>query len=184
VRAAKRLSAASALSAHNIWAVGETSVAHLSGGKWHFTAVKSLLPKKGQSCPDLSAVYAQSARNVWVIDSSGCASELGPVLLLHYTGRHWHAIPAKVANAYAGSLTPDGRGGLWLAVAAGVVTPSYLLHFADGKFTKIRQPVAGAYFGVDELAHAPGSTVNYAAGFVSPELVSTFDRAIILRNNS
>jgi hypothetical protein len=182
VPAAKGLRAASALSAGNIWAVSGRSVAHFTGGNWHFTPVRSLLPEKYRSCADLSAVYAQSARNVWAIDSSGCQNEVGPVLLLHYTGRHWRAIPTGIANDYAASLIPDGNGGLWLAVAPAVISSSYLLHFADGKFTIIKQPVAGAYFGVDALAHAPGSTVSYAAGFVSPELTSTTDRAIILRN--
>lgn len=185
VPAARNLITASALSARSIWGLSARQVTHFSGGKWHPTPLKSLLPRKDRSCTDMSAVYAQAPRSVWVIDSRTC--DTTPLLLLHYTGRRWHVIPAKIpaaVDAYAPSLIPDGSGGLWLALAPAVIASSYLLHFAGGKFTVVKQPVPGAYFGVEALAHAPGSTVNFAAGFVSAEDTSATDRAIILRNES
>jgi hypothetical protein len=183
VRAARGLIGASAVSPSNIWAVGE-SVAHFTDGKWHKTPVKSLLPKKDRACPDLTAVYAQSASSVWALDSSGCDNNIGPLILLHYTGGHWHVIQEKVANVNAATLIPDGRGGLWIATEAEVVTPSYLLHFSDGKFTKAKQPVAG-YYAIAGLAHAPRSTVSYAVGAAAPQaVIGPADRAVILQNKS
>jgi hypothetical protein len=185
VPAARNLRSVSALTAGNIWAIRESSVAHFRHGKWRYTPVRSLLPRKDRSCGGtMSDVYAQSATSVWAVDSTGCGSAIRPVLL-HYTGRHWHAASTKRAIGGVISIVPDGAGGLWLATQAEPLTSSALVHFAHGKFTKIRQPAGSGWLDIAGLAHERRSTVSYAVGTISPLYGSTnnHDRALVLRNS-
>jgi hypothetical protein len=177
----------SASSPGNIWAVGVYTIAHFTHGKWHYTRVKSLLPGKDRSCTVMSAVYAKSPSSVWAVDARICGTTIDPAVLLHYTGRRWRVASPRDAIGYVGStdLAPDGSGGAWLASEGDGITSSSLVHFANGKFTTISQPVRGAYFEIDGLAHEARSDVSYAVGTVSPGFggVSRKDHALVLLNS-
>ena len=166
-RVSKSLAGGSALSASNVWAFGQTSVAHWNGHGWTSTSVKALLPAKMQlNDPSVVGILALSARDVYAIGNGNLQDEGGPVVVLHYNGSKW----AKVAQGSFGTgpgpqFSSDGSGGLWLPMSGPAGGPGSLVHYAAGKLTKATLPVPASSITVGSVARVPGTTQQLAGGF-------------------
>ncbi len=94
------LASVAALSASNVWAVGDTPagrslIAHFNGHAWKQVAS----PKPGGSAT-LSSVAVISARNAWAVGQDGTSTH--KALTLHWNGRFGSRSPILAARA-AGS---------------------------------------------------------------------------------
>jgi len=166
-RVSKSLAGGSALSASNVWAFSQTSVAHWNGHGWTSTSVKALLPAKMQlNDPSVAGILALSARNVYAIGNGNAEDEGGPLVVLHYNGSKW----AKVAQGNFGSgpgpqFSSDGSGGLWLPMSGPDGGPGSLVHFAAGKLVKATLPVGAPSITIGSVARIPGTAQQLAGGF-------------------
>lgn len=153
------ISAASALSASDIWAVSgaptDGTVLHYSGTSWQQLTAKALA---GVAATNVLSV---SPGNVFVsgtIGSRHIASRL-----VRLCGRHWTRIKLPWPVDGLGGLTPDGRGGLW-AAAQSYNGTSWDLHLSrSGRWSRIAAP-GGADFGLRDQALIPGTTSLWGVG--------------------
>jgi hypothetical protein len=163
----------SASSASNIWAWGynqqnsATETLHYNGRSWQVVGLPgNLVPAGDDSEPE--QMLAESPASVWatIYDYSG--TSVGPVVLLHWTGRRWHKISGKLpAGTLTGPIAPDGSGGLWL-VTDNTKNVPYFAHYRSGKWSYARVPAATAgAVGIGSLALIPGTHSLWATGIVS-----------------
>lgn len=108
---------ASAVSPHNIWAVGATRrsgiVEHYDGHSW-----RQVVTGRALAGARLDDVLALSRRNVWVVGNlpgqhSGQLHSDGRLILAHFDGRHWTRIMTPW-HADTGRLAPAGHDGVWV----------------------------------------------------------------------
>jgi hypothetical protein len=108
------LSAVTALSSMNAWAVGSYTrgkvdlplVEHWNGRTWR------IVPARGRSRYGmlLSGVTAISASDVWAVGSRGQTGDVSHLLIEHWNGRGWKIVPAATPG--------PGWGGEFSQVAA------------------------------------------------------------------
>jgi hypothetical protein len=160
------LYAGSAASAHSVWAVGRKTVAHWTGHTWSRTSVASLLPSGPLSFPFLTGVSVISHRDAWAVGTGGREDEGGPVVVLHYDGRHWSraAHSDKFANPAIAQVTPDGAGGLWIPVPFSDGRPFTMVHFTGGRLRAAVLPVPGSRLAVAAIAEPPGLRMILGGG--------------------
>jgi hypothetical protein len=165
---ASNLYGGSALSDRNVWAFSGTTIAHYNGTKWTTTNVASKLPAKTKNGllapPHVTDVIALSADDVYALGVGNARPTGGPLVVLHYNGRAWTKVAESPLpnNAPAG---PDGTGGLWIAVAN--TGAPYILHYAEGKLSKVALPGDVAQpTGILSVARIPGTTEQLAGGTV------------------
>jgi hypothetical protein len=159
------ISFASALSPSDMWAVGginvgEDSIVHYAGGRWHHITSPAL---RGLQ---FNAILALSPGNVWTAASKGGP---GTARLLQLRRGRWtrRALPAGFDPTH---ITADGHGGLWFT-ALNRANAVWLLHrSATGRWAIVRDPGALA------LALIPGTRSLWGAGAVSQK--SGFEAAI------
>jgi hypothetical protein len=157
-----------ALSASDAWTCKGTKVTHAHAKTNRTWNLKSLLPAPGElNDPQVAAIYAYSDSNVYAIGDGNAQDAGGPVVVLHYDGHKW----AKLAGngpGYAGQVTPDGSGGLWIRV--GWDGGGTFLHFSDGKLIETKLPSAGTdestYSG--QVSAIPGTNEALATANVLP----------------
>jgi hypothetical protein len=163
------LTAASALGAASIWAVGGTVAAHWNGRAWSKMSLARVLPRPSLLCPGPSAdgVYAQSPRNVWVVGAANCLDDGGPFVMLHYDGKQWRRVALLPSYGEPAALVPDGFGGLWIATI--VVFPGFftMLHYTGGHLRAATMPLPSSQMRVNALAHVPHTAVTFGAGVSS-----------------
>ena len=130
------LSAVSADSPRDAWAVSSGNVLHWHDGRW--TAAKSWSPK---SFPGLLAtgITAFSPTDVWVFGGSGSLGGLGT---WHLRGHKWTRIKGAGRNIYtASALSPSD---MW---AVGGFDGGAIFHYLSGKWLPITSPaLAGLRF--------------------------------------
>ncbi len=161
------ISFASALSPTDMWAVGginvgEDSIVHYAGGKWHHITRPAL---RGLQ---FNAILALSPGNVWAIGSKGGGP--GTARLLQLRRGRWtsYAPPNGFDPTH---ITPDGHGGLWLTALNTHTSAFWLLHRSGaGRWAVVRGP------GAIALALIPGTGSLWGAGAVSHK--SGFEAAI------
>jgi len=167
-RIGTNISGGSALNDHDVWGFTATSVQHWNGSMWTATPVNRLLPPKdphGLNDPRVAGILALSASNVYAIGNGDRQDEGGPVVVLHFNGHQW----TKLATGQFGfgpdfgQFSPDGSGGLWLAMQGPAGGTSVLVHYAGGKFTKAA--VSQATTTIQSLSRIPGTTGQLAGGF-------------------
>ncbi len=176
------ITAASVISAGNIWAVTGTSdleagidssvsggpgVLHWNGTSWQAATKPAKLPAHA----DLTAVNAQSGGVVWVggavISGGKTTTEFSDKL----TGSTWAAAPtdlkgsASSSSCAPASLVPDGQGGLWALGLCLEKPSSALWHFTGGTWSSVGSPKFGASGAVLlQLAAVPGTSSVWGAG--------------------
>jgi len=168
-RVSTNLDAGSALSATSVWAFSGRSVYHYNGHNWAKKSVARLLPPgNGLNNPELTGIYAQSAKSVYAIGNGQAEDDGGPTVVLHYNGRTWR----KVAQGNFGygtqpaqQISTDGSGGLWLPMPGFGGQPSYLLHYSGGKLTAAGLPHGAPSIDVESVANIPGTTEMLGGGF-------------------
>lgn len=182
VRSGAGLNGASALSSSSIWGFGGTFVAHWNGRAWKKTSVASLLPKNTQlSHSFVAGIAALSARSVYAVASGGRQDEGGPLVLLHYNGRHWRrlALVTKLGGPVA--VIADGRGGVWIPVMTGFPGNASMEHFSGGKLRSVKLPVTPPHLALFDAANGRRSTAALAVGYMRKSFNSSNTTAVILR---
>jgi hypothetical protein len=167
------LQGGSALSASSIWAFGGNKVAHWNGHTWTRTSVAGLLPVKikptGLNNPSVTAIYAQSANNIWAIGNGEDEDDGGPLVVLHYNGHRWSRVARSITlggDGVLGQVAPDGARGLWFPMpTAQGGGKSYIVHYSNGHLTAAALPVAATKINIQSIAAIPGTARALAGGF-------------------
>jgi hypothetical protein len=172
---------ASAVSAGDIWAVGQTAksldsahqvfaAAQWTGGAWHLRNLPRLRLPKGVSVFD-PHVVALGAANVWVdfALSKGMGAYQGAVLL-HYNGKKWARVSVPYAATFMlSTLTSDGHGGIWIAATTNDGLDQDMYHLHAGHWSRAVMPShKGDTSQVLAVALRPGTTSVWAAGDMVP----------------
>jgi eukaryotic-like serine/threonine-protein kinase len=133
------LTAVTATSADNAWAVGSSGsfasptplIAHWNGTSWR------QVPGSGLPSGELAAVAATSASNAWAVGSTAG----GKTLILHWDGTSWKQVPSV---ATAGSLTGVSASSATDAWAIGSGSSQILiLHWNGTSWQQVPGPSLG-----------------------------------------
>ena len=167
VTSAHGLFGASALSDNDIWAFGQSTVAHWNGHALTRTSVKKLLIAKNPAdSPQLVGIYAQSKNSIWAMGNGHTADAGGPLFILHDNGHGWRRVVVGHLGSNSGNLVaPDGNGGLWIPLNGASGQASSLAHFSHGKLTSAKLPVPGQQISIFSIAPIPGTTQAIAGAF-------------------
>jgi hypothetical protein len=171
---------ASAVSANDIWAVGQTvtyldsrdqvfKAAQWAHGKWRLLHFPRLRLPKGASVT-LPDVVALGPANVWVDFSLQKGRGIYPgAVLLHYDGRTWTRVGVPYKSTFAlTSLAADGSGGIWIAATADSGL-QYVYHLRAGRWSRAPMPSGrGDGTQVLSIARRPGTTQAWAVGDMVP----------------
>ncbi|MGO8885692.1 MAG: hypothetical protein ACLPUO_20530 [Streptosporangiaceae bacterium] len=159
-RAGTNLGRASALSPRGIWAIGGNAsgpqdvIAHYNGAAWR-TLTSPVLQGV-----QFSYLAALSRGSVWATGSTYRMHRTTP-WLGHLTGHRWSRVrvPWRVDP---GALSPDGRGGLWIAAQDIRGSQAWALHLSrSGQWSRLPLSRTGLVPG---LALIPGTTSLFASG--------------------
>ncbi|HYK31732.1 MAG TPA: hypothetical protein VEV63_07205 [Streptosporangiaceae bacterium] len=162
------LFSASAASAKDIWAIGadltlsgQSFLERWNGNSWQrVRSVYSVLPRKA----GIGAVNAQSANSVWVQALTG-AQRAPTTVVVHWNGKGWHQVPRGSVGYYLPTAVPDGNGGWWAVPYSAKDLTRYLLHEANGRWTRFPLPTPQPlYIHSLRLAHIPRSRAMLATG--------------------
>jgi hypothetical protein len=177
---------ASALSASNVWVIGNAPtvpksrlrvvIEHYNGKVWQ----KAVLPKVSLPAGEVldgSAIDAAGTDNVWataVPVSPTTDGTLQGILALHYNGKSWAEVkvPYPVISVYGPFLVAsDGKSGFWLAAdqdVSGAYRP-YLYHDSGKSWTRVAAPAGhGDATELLSMAWIPGTTTLWGAGHELP----------------
>lgn len=172
---------ASAVSASDIWAVGQTvkslgsrdqvfAAAQWTHGKWRQLNFPRLRLPKGASVT-FPQVAALGSANVWVDFQlqKGMGAYPGAILL-HYDGRKWAQVSVPYKSTFAlTSLVADGHGGIWIAATTDSGLLQYVYHLRAGHWSRQLMPsVTGDGTQVQAIAARPGTTQAWAVGDMVP----------------
>jgi hypothetical protein len=158
---------ASAISANDIWAVGDDNatgkpvLSRWHNGQW----VLHALPPIASSPPGpaVNDVLARSDQDVWVVGGTETAHGALRPLALHWHSGAWTTFTVPGPD-HLGRVIPDGTGGLW-ATFAGPFDGYALAHFAGGSWHLVKLPaLTGKATTATALALVPKSAIAYAVG--------------------
>ncbi len=168
---------ASAVSAGDIWAAGQTAstfghgraafaAMHWNGRSWHTVPLPRLRLPKGVSV-NQTFVQAFGASSAWV--ACGLAKGEGVYpgdVLLHWTGRKWHQVKVPFPTSGVDGITQDGHGGIWLSGhGAGPKYQAVLYHDRGGHWSRQPVPVEpGEISQLSSLSWSSGANSGWAAG--------------------
>jgi hypothetical protein len=171
----------SAVSARDIWAVGQTvkrrgkspapfAAMHWNGRSWHATVFTGLHLPKGVSV-NQAAIAGYSARNAWVL--AGLAKGMGVFpgdLLLHWNGRRWAKVHVPFPISQTIGISQDGHGGIWLSASGPAPTfRTSFFHDSGGHWTRQFAPTEkGEITQLDALSWSSGANFGWAAGEAVP----------------
>ena len=187
VKTGTGLLGASALSASSIWAYGSSGVGLWNGHTWKRTSVTRLLPKSSKICGPgfLSAIDAISATNVYAAGAAGCQDGQGPLVLLHYNGKGWGRVAGKqhIAGDPVG-LISDDLGGLWIPMATGDPTSSFMERYSSGKLSQVTLPVSKLHLALIGATIGADTTAALAFGLTRTSISARTSTAVILQFGS
>jgi hypothetical protein len=177
------LSAVSASSAKDAWAVGSSSVApylaeHWNGKTWTRVPVSSQRAPAGSG---LASVADISATDAWAVGSNGSTA-----LAFRWNGKAWRQVPVPVAGRYEALSSVSGLSAdsAWATGSyyAGSAGHPLVLHWNGKAWTRVSVPaIAGASVSLNGVK-AISSRNAWAVGGVYPS--SSFDfSALILHWN-
>ncbi|HEY7146833.1 MAG TPA: hypothetical protein VH637_21525 [Streptosporangiaceae bacterium] len=178
------LAGVAATSARNAWAAGfrsdgrsdQTLIEHWNGKSWR----QVISPDPGGSAAgasnQLNAVAATSARNAWAV-GSWTDGKVTRMLILHWTGRSWHATPAhfpgcmKDNDGLYGVSATSGTDAWAVGEATSCVFGdkiTVIFHWNGHSWHEVTSPDPGAFH--DNYLRAVTATSArdaWAAGFYS-----------------
>lgn len=156
-----------ALSAHDVWAVGDGIIQHFNGTSWQTTAT----PGNSYGYPIFNSVTALSARDVWAVGAYGPDSPPGSTktLVEHFNGKHWSVVPSPNAQNGHGelkSVAGSSSSDVW---AVGDDGPQQVIEHFNGKRWSVVPNPNGiqAWQGLSSVAVASARDV-WAVGTGSP----------------
>lgn len=170
-----RVSAVSALSARNIWALGVEPVnfrpilMHWNGAKWATIAgPKIKVPKRDDAFP--TRLVALGPKNIWLLYQLGGHSGPPPFALglVHWNGTAWRQQPLVPFHAFIDDgLASDGHGGLWLSATINRPRSQRLLHYSAGQWTEQPPPGNAKHQTLPvDLTLLPGTRSLLAGGMI------------------
>ncbi len=184
------LTAISAVSATDIWAVGEFTntsftnsayALHYNGTSWAVT----ILPQpsvSGPSSPVLHGVTAVASNNVWAVGENEEVPGLGITTLIeHWNGSAWSITPSPTPGAYPALNAVAARSasdvyavGFNMPSVNGGVQQGLILRWNGSTWSADTDPTAGTFSPLYGAATVPGSTSEWAAG------INRADQALVL----
>ncbi len=155
---------------NDIWALGSREIMHWNpfNGGWH-TMPLPPLPPGGGILPEGSIQYTQltaaSPADVWLVGQ--VTATAGPAknvwFTQHWNGKSW-GFNVGPTN-FAGSVAPDGHGGLWADSIDANPGGFWLLdHFSAGEWTQVSLPAGVWSQSPLTLTWIPGSRSLWATG--------------------
>ncbi len=182
-------SGVSSLSANDISIVGQTdaslsasaaswAMANWNGTSWRVVPLPKVLRAKGLAL-SRPGILALSPVNIWAdFQLARDGSDDGAVFL-HYNGVSWTQIPVPHWGAtWHSNMTPDGRGGFWIAVSARLSSKMY--DYRNGHWS--RPGVlsnAGHSTVITATATRPGTTQVWAVGYRVSTTGSANPKAVV-----
>lgn len=140
----------SAVSATDVWAVGDTASypdatmsAHWNGRSWQQVSIPTTSGGNGE----LDGVDAVSANSVWAVGSGNLADAPAATgLTEHWNGHTWKIIPSASPGEGSGlsSVSVDTGSYMWAVGSyneGGYVEVPFIEHWAGGKWTQVTAPV-------------------------------------------
>ena len=164
------ITAASAVTGSDIWAVNEQDVLRWNGHRWRVVTVGTRL---SPGLVLLTGVYARSGQSIWV--GGGAENSAGgkTEATAHWNGRSWRVSKVPAAPMAAPfemtSVVPDGQGGMWGLGTSTSLGGWRLWHFTAGRWRAVPSPVSppdGFSTLSSNLAWQPGSASTWAAGWL------------------
>jgi hypothetical protein len=185
---------ASAVSASDIWAAGQTTAslgkprqvfaaAVWTRGSWHLRSLPRLRLPAGTSVFN-PHVVALGPSNVWVdLDLSKGEGAYPGAILLHYNGRKWTRVTVPYSATFMlTNLASDGRGGIWIAATQRDGLTQYMYELRAGHWSKAETPSQkGDVSQVQAVALRKGTTEVWAAGDMVP-LAGGSTQGVLLAN--
>lgn len=169
-----------ALSRHDIWIVGPTTAslktfpftyeaADWTGKSWRTLKLPHVRVPKGAYVAS-AHILAAGPSDIWIDFGLFSSSALGPntQLLLHYDAGQWTQVSLPRGSVFESSvLAADGRGGIWLALAATRKSlGSELYDYRNGVWSKgAVLAKRGHYTIVASIARVPGTRRAWAGGW-------------------
>jgi len=157
---ARRVSRASGLGRHVIWALARTArgerVVRYRDGRWAPVAAGPELAKV-----QLSDILAVPGRGVWVTGTTRSGSRL---VAARWDGRRWTRFTAPW-GARSERFAADGRGGIWIPTVSGALTSTrWIMHVTgSGHWSRIAVS-AGTDASISDLALIPGTRSLWGSG--------------------
>jgi len=185
-----KLTAISAISATDIWAVGEFTNAsytnsayalHYDGTSWAVT----VLPQpsvNGPSSPVLHGVTAVASNNVWVVGENEEVPGLGITTLIeHWNGSAWSIVASPTPGAYPALNAVAARSasdvyavGFNMPSVNGGVQQGLILHWNGSTWSADTDPTTGTFSPLYGAATLPGAANEWAVG------INSADQALVL----
>lgn len=169
-----------AVSANDVWAVGENSeqplASHWDGTSWKSSQLPEVPIPEGQSgFSYFNDIVTLASDNVWAVgrlywgsggeEVKADESEHNRPVLMHWNGHKW-SLQLGPEGDFALSAGADGDGGIWYSSANKTV-----VHVAaDGTTTTVPVPTTDGRETpeIRQLAGVPGGTTVLAVGEVAP----------------
>lgn len=166
--------AMSAVSANDIWAVGEPGGRAVGAMRWDGRSWRTVKLPKPSLGPGVfmspGAVLAVGPRDVWASAVLGKDEGVwpGPVLW-HWNGKRWTLVRINAPKDAVYQMASDGAGGLWI-VSSHVSPSAALLHYSHGRVTREAAPVGSAENAqIMSVALIPGTRSVWGVGILDAE---------------
>lgn len=183
----KSLSAISADSATDVWAVGEYTIVytptgiryepyslHWNGSTWSVVAMPPVPGTDGQLVYQFNAIDAISPTNVWAVGDSGDDVGVGgsptATLIEHYNGTSWSVVssPAGGTTPYLNGVAAESSTDVW---AVGYTAPSgstgaqtLTMNWNGTAWSTVSSPDVGSSSLLVGVSSTPGGPI-WAAGY-------------------
>jgi hypothetical protein len=194
-----RLTALSARSASDIWAVGtfQDSVSapdslyalHYDGASWHVVPMAQTGSLSDSNSPVAGAVVAAGPDDVWMV---GKQNNFGTPLTLteHWDGTTWSIVPSpfdrdtdapnSIASGSLVAVTARASNDVWAAGSSFTFTDgdpfgvyhALLIHWNGRRWTQETAPTTGSFNAVTGISTTPGGHVIWATNAGSPGLLT------------
>ena len=103
-------------------------------------------------------------------------------MLLHYNGSRWSKLAAnKHINAHPVTVINDGAGGIWIPMATGAPSSSFMEHYAHGTLSRVALPIAEQHLSLVGAVIGQRTTAALAFGLSRTSFTATTSTAVILR---
>ncbi|HLJ32777.1 MAG TPA: hypothetical protein VKU38_03955 [Ktedonobacteraceae bacterium] len=169
------LASITAISANDIWAVGEadsnklqTLVEHWNGSQWSIVAS----PNPGEYGNILGGMAAISANNIWAVGQANYTNQRIQTLVEHWDGKQWSVVPSPTEGKYHDflfSMTAISANNIWAAgwSATNLSATNWqpVVEHWDGKqWSLVASPHAGISRYIEGMISVPGTNQIWMVG--------------------
>jgi hypothetical protein len=159
----------SATSATNVWTAVGATVGHYNGKTWTYRDLQGV--PKGE---EYVSSYATGNDDYIVASLLNPEAKQAPeaITILKYNGSTWQKVAtAGTGYAVAGSITGDGKGGIWFTAYPGGSDKAEVFHLASGSHTVTAPAVPGISSStsdeVEAIEQIPGTAQELAVGWTA-----------------